>query len=316
MKKIEFVFFVLLISLIFVSCEKEIEKVSQGNVKSLNIEKRLEGLDVICVKVENNTLNFETEEDFQKCINLFVNNDYSKLDEFEGNLDFLSYRSLYKSGMDKCPVNDPVFAAMLNLKKQIIIENFLFTLDFNNRKIEVKSCAAIDQPVRRFSFDDDVFAIVKNESILKSTTTDYCGQENVVHNFSGGVTTSVDYNKYGVYFSLVSKIMVAQDFVNYLGQRTVNSPYVIQQTGHPISEYDYNLVVPTGINSRCFFKRSGYQNEIIYDRYITHDNELTVTPYKNSRRLVGFRFDVEYTWQFDVGGLFGYDHLMIQCHQY
>lgn len=316
MKKLSFCFFLLLIFLISVRCEKDIEKVSQDNLKSLNIEKRFDGLDGISVKVENNTLNFQTEEDFQKCINLFVDNDYSKLDEFEDNLEFLSYRSLYKTGLDKCLIDDPVFASMLNLKKQIIIENFLFTLDFTCRTIEVKSCVSKDQGIRNFSFDDDVFAILKNENILKSTTSDYCGQENAVHSFSGDVTTSVDYNKYWIYFSLVSKIKVAQDFVNYLGQRTVNSPYVMQQLDHPVSEYDINLVVPTYIDSRCFFKRVGHQNTIIYDKYNTHSDELKVTPYKNTRRLVGFRLDVEYTWQFVVGGLYGYDHLMIQCHKY
>jgi hypothetical protein len=316
MKKIELLLFVFLLTFILIRCENEFVPDNQGDVKFMTIENNLEELEGICVKTENNTLNFKTEDDFQKCINFLAKNDSAAFEELSTKLDFVSLHSYYKLSLVKCPVDDQIFASMLNLKNQIIIENFLFTFDFTKRIIEVTSLVRPDEKVQYYSFDDEVFAIIKNENILKSTATDYCGQENMVHSFSGGVFTSVDYNTYGVYFSLVSKIWVEQDFINYIGQRTVDSPFVMQQSGHPVSEYDYNLVVPTGINSRCFFKRTSYQNEIIYDRYVTHDNELTVTPYVNTRRLIGFRLDVQYTWQFDPGGLFGNDQLMIQCHHY
>jgi len=314
-KHVIFAFLILILST-FICCESDIEQTYQGNLKSTQTENLIKDLEEICVKIENNTINFETETDFQKCINLFVNNDYSKLADFENIYGIKSFRNQYKYKFAKCPVDDPIFSSMLNENGQIIIEGYYFTLDFNKKEIVVNNSKMLNERTMVFSFEDDVFSILKNENRLKSATSEYCGQENLIHSFSGGVFTSVDHNKYGIYNSLVSKIWVNQDFINYLGQRTVNTPFVIQGEDQSISEYDINMVVPNGINSRCFFKRDSYQNEIIYDKNNVHNNELKVTPYANTRRLVGFRLDIEYTWQFVPGGFFAYDRARIQCHQY
>ncbi|QIA06653.1 hypothetical protein [Draconibacterium halophilum] len=232
---------------------------------------------------------------------------------FEKEVGFSSLLALSNSVMQTCPIEDEKFATLLNPQMQIIIEHYLFTLNHDEEKVEalfidddyeLKSVDA--NSMKEFSYDDNVFAILKGEN-LKSVAG-YCGQENSVHEPGDGIVTSVDYNKYGIYNSLVSKIYtVFSGKPLYLKHETIDSPLGIV----PPSGGDYKT-----ITSRCFYRRIGKQNNIIYSYGFSYTDNLKKTLWDNRRRLTGFRLDMKYSWKFSNYGTVSYDTNMIECHQY
>ncbi len=119
------------------------------------------------------------------------------------------------------------------------------------------------------------------------------------------IKAKVEYNNYGLYHTLVARIwnvLGSQYFFNYLRLKTVDSPY------NP-------PVVPSGITSRSFWINKKKKDEIIRDFVRTNDWELQSRPYSSTRRLKGYRFDVEFWWKVNSWDP-SYDNLMIECHKY
>ncbi|WP_340112994.1 hypothetical protein [Maribellus mangrovi] len=311
MKKLVWFAMILAGLRIFNACEKSDDFIdvnvedAQAEVKQLSFD----GLDSIAFSVENNIFVFETEEDYQKCLDFLSVFDVEDYELFELEVGFSSLLSNSRSKGQPCPIEDEKFATLLSPNKQIIVEHYLFTLNHDEEKVDALfigddyELKSIDvNSMKEFSYDDDVFAILKGEN-LKSVATDYCGQENSIHEPGDGIVTVVDYNKYGIYNSLVSKIYtVFQGLPLYLKHETIDWPWG---------------TVPSGISSRCFYKREGKQNEIIYSYGYTYDDTLKKTLWDNVRRLVGFRLDMEYSWYFSGNPYLIYtDTNMIECHQY
>ncbi|WP_321369404.1 hypothetical protein [uncultured Draconibacterium sp.] len=271
------------------------------------------GLDTIAFSVENNIMVFETEEDYQKCLDFLGTLEVKDYQLFEKEVGFSSLPALSNSVMQTCPIEDEKFATLLNPQMQIIIEHYLFTLNHDKEKVEALfigndyDLKSIDiNSMKEFSYDD-VFAILKGDN-LKSVTTDFCGQENSVHEPGDGIVTKVDYNKYGIYNSLVSKIYtVFSGKPLYLKHETIDSPLGIV----PPSGGDYKT-----ITSRCFYRRVSKQNNIIYSYGFSYTDNLKKTLWDNRRRLTGFRLDMKYSWKFSNYGTVSYDTNMIECHQY
>jgi hypothetical protein len=171
-----------------------------------------------------------------------------------------------------------------------------------------KNATLTESEHQQFSFDDNVFAILDGEPQLKSTAG-YCGQEEQAFSFPSSIAAKCDYNKYGIYNTLVAKIFSEDNRQVFLfRQETVDTPLDqtptdVPKDGHPIT-------------SRCFFKRDYYQNNIVYDRSANNPTELEVRPYINTRRLVGFRLDVIFYWQFFSNSTINSARIMIECHQY
>lgn len=268
-------------------------------------------LETIAFSVENDILLFDTEEDFQKCVDFLANLKEEYYDDFEKEIGFISIRRSLNERNLQCPIEDNIFSTLINPKMQIAVEKYLFTLNLSSKNLiaqfigdncDLKSII-VDNKGQLFSFNQEVFAILKNESHLKSIQTDFCGQEDVVHENPDGIVTKVDYNTYGIYFSLVSKIQNIFNVPTNFTSETINSPL----DAHP-----------DGITSRCFYKRVGKQDEIIYNES-TYGTIQTITSYSNlTRRLYGFRLDVKFSWDIIINGVpyVYYDTAMIECHHY
>ncbi|WP_372651821.1 hypothetical protein [Draconibacterium sp.] len=307
MKKLVLFAMVVAVLSIFNACEKSDDFIIPSGTKEKTNSPLFAGLDTIAFSVENNIMVFETEEDYQKCLDFLGTIEVKDYQLFEKEVGFSSLLALSNSVMQTCPIEDEKFATLLNPKMQIIIEHYLFTLNHDEEKVEALfidddyELKSVDtNSMKEFSYDDNVFAILKGEN-LKSVAG-YCGQENSVHEPGDGIVTSVDYNKYGIYNSLVSKIYtVFSGKPLYLKHETI----------------DYPLgTVPSGISSRCFYKRDGKQNIISYSTDFSYTDHRKKTLWDNRRRLIGFRIDMKYSWKFDNYGTVSIDTNMIECHQY
>lgn len=308
-----FVFAIVAVALTFFSgCQKEEIALIGEQPQEVVTELMFEGLNNIAFSVEENRLVFETEEEFQKCINLLDSSGTESFLSFEQEVGFQSLRSSSISKGEVCPIEDDLFATLLNEKMEIVVEQYLFKLDNEKEKVtayfvgedfDLKSVDMETSNMQEFGYDDNVFAILKEEEILKSATTSYCGQENSENILSDGTRTIVDYNKYGIYNSLVSKMYsFAPGTAIFMKHETINSPLG---------------TVPSGITSRCFYKRSAKQNNIIWASNYVYDDYISKTLWKNTRRLVGFRLDMKYSYYFYSNpNVIYHDTNMIECHQY
>ncbi len=315
---------VVLLLTIFNGCQKDDPIISQmtdgDQPQEVVTNPMFVGLNDIAFSVENNRLVFETEEDYQKCIDILTNLDYEDYTNFENEIGFISYKTNCLYNKKECLINDEVFATLINPEMQIIVEHYLFTIDINSKSVNTyfidENCNLKSSDLNRydmlnFSFDDDIFAILKSEEELKSISG-YCGQEKAEHMYSPGgeglIYLKVDYNKYGIYNSLVAQMKII-DYDDQIGfnMKTVNSPL--------------GIVPPryrgTTITSRCFYRRIGKQNNIIFDESSNNYN-FKITAWSHTRRLKGFRLDVDFTMSvvenYEI--VHYYDNLMIECHQY
>ncbi|MFV0589807.1 MAG: hypothetical protein ACK5M7_00345 [Draconibacterium sp.] len=294
---------------IFNACEKGDDLIDEKELDQIEVKQlTFDGLDTIAFSVENNIFVFETEEDYQKCLDFLGTFEVEDYSLFEKEVGFNSLLSSFNKTEQTCPIEDEKFATLLNPNMQIIIEHYLFTLNHTQKTVEalfigddyeIKS--ANKSSVLEFSYDDDVFALLKDGQ-LKSMATDYCGQENSIHDLEDGIQTRLDYNKYGIYNSLVIKISDKENEGIDFRYETVNSPLE---------------AVPDNITSRCFYVRNGKQNEIIYTRDWDYGSYHKKTIWDNRRRLRGFRLDILFLYKVDPPTYdVSTDRNMIECHQY
>ncbi len=316
MRKI-LVFAIVAVALtIFNGCQKSDEPVLiDAQPQAVVKNPMFVGLDTIGLSVEDNRLVFENEEEYQKCIDFLAQLGDENFPAFEKEIGFDSYRKLNKSSLDV----DNLFATLINPEGIFQVGNFLFKIDFKKQtsyaflltdtEKELKSGLIINNAQAiEFNWEDDVFAILNNEIGLKSVMRRrrYCSGNQVNHNNFDFVVTKVEYNNYGVYHTLVSRIwnkLGSQYTLSYLKLKSVDSPY------NP-------PVVPGGIKSRCFWKHKKGQGKIIrfYER--DDDWEIKSRPYHGTRRLKGYRFDVEFWWKVNSGDALSYDHISIECKKY
>ncbi len=311
-----FVFAIVAVALtIFNGCQKSDEPVLiDAQPQAVVKNPMFDGLDTIGLSVEDNRLVFENEEEYQKCIDFLAQLGDENFPAFEKEIGFDSYRKLNKSNIDV----DNLFATLINKEGIFQVGNFLLKIDFKKQKSyaflltdtekELKSGLIINNvQAIEFNWEDDVFAILNSEIGLKSVTRRrYCSGNQVNHNNFDFIITKVEYNNYGVYHTLVSRIwskLGSQYTLNYLKLKSVDSPY------NP-------PVVPSGITSRCFWKHKKGQGNIIrfYER--NDDWEIKSRPYHGTRRLKGYRFDVEFWWKVNSWDALSYDHISIECKEY
>ena len=230
-------FFVVMAAIIaaFGGCQKE-----NLNVRQLADEAQtqfainnpmFEGLNEIAFSVEDNRLIFENEEEFQKGIDFLANLGDENFSAFEEVIGFNSYRKVFE-GKDSMEENleDNLFATLINPDGFIQVENFLFEIDFENEKVlayelfeneyELKS-SIIKQTKNKTVFDwnDDVFALLKENVRLKSIAADYCtvsrkDESNLIlksgvnDGFSPfidiTVNAKISYQNYGIYRTFIA----------------------------------------------------------------------------------------------------------------
>lgn len=273
-----------------------------------------EGLNEIAFSVEDNRLVFENEEEFQKGIDFLTNLGDENFPKFEKAIGF---ESLLQSSREKdleCPIDDELLSTLLNPEKQIIVEHYLLELNPESEKVTAQfigedynlKSTSLQGEISEYDFEDDVFALIKGESSLKSTMGSYCSGNEIENSYPDFIKAYVQYKNYGLYHKLKARlwnVLGAQYTLYYLRLKTVDSPY------NPPA-------VPSNIYSRCFWKNKKDQDEFDRDFIRNNDWEVESRPYGSTRRLKGYRFDVDFTWQINSWDPIVTDNIRIECHKY
>ncbi len=197
--KRNFILSILAAIALMYSCEKEnshnIGVNSEYNFKVIN---------------SDNILKFASEEDYEAAIDFLNLTGIEELKKFEKNLKFSSLRSKYDDDFDQCEIEDETFATLLNFEKQIIIGDYLFTIDATTDEVFVKQLFNDSSTLKsnqefRFTFEDDIFSLLNNENELKAA----CGGRKYYDKTEvsvGDIETVLQYHKYGIYFKLKAEV--------------------------------------------------------------------------------------------------------------
>lgn len=176
--------------LLFGACQEQKDEIFSGtSIEPLSQIDEIINQASVPFRVENNTLVFSSEDNFQKGIDFLNSLGDENFDEWEDNFSFNSLRS--SSSFEKVhQKTDNLFATLLNSNSEIIIGANKFTVDFIEEKIystfiedneEVSiGVGSSHNKETIFSFNDDVFSILKNEAEPKAT---YCGGRDVASYF-------------------------------------------------------------------------------------------------------------------------------------
>jgi hypothetical protein len=313
MKKFSLLLMLLAVLTVFNGCQKDEPVLVDEKVSDKLDNPMFAELKEIAFSVEDNRLVFETENDFQKCIDFLAQLGDKNFPAFEDAIGFESYRkSFYGTKLWSENLKDELFATLINPDGCIQVGNYYFKVDFENEKTLVmdlfeneyllKSVKFIKSNSLEFSWGDDVFAILNNEPILKSSS--YCSGNQITESYPDFIKATVDFNNYGLYHNLRAKLWNDLNLSTYfLRLKTVDSPY-----SPPI--------VPTGITSRCFWINNKEQNIIVRDFIEYNNTEVATRPYSSTRRLKGYRMDVEFFVKINSWDQLKYDRIVIECHKY
>ncbi|VAW25045.1 hypothetical protein MNBD_BACTEROID01-2795 [hydrothermal vent metagenome] len=116
---------------------------------------------------------FESEEEFQKCIDFLANLGDENFPLFEEEIEFDSYRKVNKGASNwPAKIEDDLFATLINPEGFIQVENYLFKVDFSKEKtyayvldeseMELKSASITSEGnAIEFGWDEDGFAVLK-----------------------------------------------------------------------------------------------------------------------------------------------------------
>ena len=167
---------------IFNACQKDEHDLIDEKPQVAVSDPMFAGLETIAFSVEDKRLVFESEEEYQKCIDFLAQLGDENFEAFEKEIGFDSYRKKYYGTNSWSPkVEDQLFATLINPEGILQVENFLFQIDFEKEKTlayvmdeattELKSASVIEQnsPVE-LNWEDDAFVILKGEPRIKG----YC----------------------------------------------------------------------------------------------------------------------------------------------
>ncbi|MBN2663524.1 MAG: hypothetical protein JXR68_07720 [Bacteroidales bacterium] len=181
----------------FVGCKKD-----EALIKT---EKLSSDIQMPPLAVEDNTLYFETVEDYDALLNAWSNLSIEKVLEMQKDLGFKSMYSVYKEKgeLEKLPMEDNFLALILNSDSKIIIENYLFRLDFKNKKVFSENLYS--KTTEEFGFDDDIVNYLYNDKpdAKGCSQCTYVDDEYTQWTNEGDIFMEIEYNRYGIYYSLI-----------------------------------------------------------------------------------------------------------------
>lgn len=172
MKKLFVFAMVATVLTIFNGCQKDEEALVGGQLQVAITDPLFAGLDTIIFSVEKNCLVFESEREFQKCINFLAQLGDKNFPAFETYIGFDSYRKVFEDDEVKSSVFvDELYQTLLNPEMEIVVGSYLFrenpdnktTLAFeleNDKECNLKNAASYDFS---FSWDDEAFAILSGK---------------------------------------------------------------------------------------------------------------------------------------------------------
>ncbi len=267
-----------------------------------------EELKQIAFSVDENCLNFESEQEFQKLLDYLVEKGDSFSPYFEENVGFDSYRSYYedKSGRSEKMIDD-LIATVISPEGTIVIGNYLFKVNFESEKTEVYPMTGISGGLKSlnvydasepivFRWTDDIFAILNEEVMLKS----YCnsdqdrkhsqvfimGDEDSSFNFTA--QAKLNYQNFGFVHTMISKFKIVQ--------------YLVSDGTKPTFIFAMDI---TGKFQRR--RRSEIDvNEHIQRDVRDHDDEISWRPFYGTRRVRRYNIQSDFSWEVFRNGVHPY----------
>lgn len=218
--------------ILFSACKKETKtyltqtETSKSTTTNENLLAKEFNLNLV-----NNRLIFKTKSDYQKVVDnpskeisdkftLCLNNysDFNSYSDFKKNKKITNKEDLF---------NDPYFESMLNADKIIQIGDFIYRINPKNEKVFVLSSKyeneysdlvnenVDNENIKVYSTGDDVLDLVENNLAGKNVSL-FCPEGGVGGDADGVDFTvpgtnrtsraAVDFNRYGIYFSLFARI--------------------------------------------------------------------------------------------------------------
>jgi hypothetical protein len=170
--------------------------------------------------IDNNILAFESESDYEDAINYLMEIGDNKFNDFETEISFLSMRRFFinQDNYENIPVQDDLFATLLNPQGHIKIGEYIYEIDAENELVyatkgslnnntTLKSANSSDKLI--FSFEDEVLDEIKEDVTLKRKKK-YCKsfrQYAKANVYTGHeIETVLHYQKFGIYYSLKAEI--------------------------------------------------------------------------------------------------------------
>ena len=196
MKTIKIVMFLLIGTGIFVSSCKKDNEIIKAETASIQMPP---------FAVENNALYFESVEDYDELLEAWENLSFETIMEIQQDLGFKSMYAEYleQGKIDDLPMDDDFLALILSPDAKITIENFTFTLDFEKEKVIAEGVES--KSYEEFGFNDDITSVLFNgyENTKSCSQCRYVDDEYTQWTSEGDVFMEVEYNRYGIYYSLV-----------------------------------------------------------------------------------------------------------------
>ena len=278
------VIIIFAISLIFNSCQKE---TLLSNDITVNFENEVNNLPV---SVDANTLVFETEDDFQEIINFLNNSSDDELDDFEKILNFNSFRKSNKMFINNNKFNDKLFFSLINPDAEVIINNYLFRIDFDKERTFATLLSEDNKNLKKssnfdFSFDEDAFDILENgrQSRLKRR---FCGNNKKV--------TTWEFNKGDVYN--YAKLEAKVQFQRYSIYKAIMIKFNMQDHAGGLLKMDVHYVT-VGENYYTEHRRS--QSNFTREKsgnLRVKGNSIWDRPYSSTRNLKHYRVSIKFDY--------------------
>jgi hypothetical protein len=174
-----------------------------------------EGLNEIAFSVEDNRLVFESEEEFQKCIDFLAQLGDENFPKFEKEIGFDSYRKIFQNDPEKSALfPDELFQTILNPNMEAIVGKYLLWEDPINQKTYTyklsSKCGDLKSAeiLNKYEFDSNanIFDLLRGVPDLKST---YCDGDKLGYYYWNTSAGQVQYKivyQTGFYKSLQAKI--------------------------------------------------------------------------------------------------------------
>jgi len=292
----------LMLCVLAASCQKE------NSPEPKNYTKFETDVINLPVSVENNTLVFETEKDYQLCLDLLGKADTKQLNDFEKVLNFESLRNSDKS--KELKDEDKLFLTLLNPKRSIIIANHIFTVNFDKERTymslysednNLKSSKTLD-----FGWDDDVFEYLETRERTLLKRKRFCKNDKESNytwisgqpGYDFQVKALVRFKKYSIFSSIYFSL-----------EQTVSSYYA------PIVSGNY-----TTVSENYYRRKSG--GRVSFSRtkpntILSPNGKIHNRPYgASSRRLKEYRANVKFNINYTYNNQYHsyYKTLLIECH--
>lgn len=322
MKKLMFLAVIAMILTVFNACQKDNQGLSPEN-QSMKQQTDLmfAGLDSIAFTVDNNRLVFESETEYQKCLDFLVQLGDKNFPAFEQKIGFESYRSKFQDDPVKSEIFvDEMYQTILNPEMEIIIGNYLFvekpalkkTFAYklaDNEACTLKSADISSTPIQ-FSWNDEVFAILNGEAHLKSAPScDYVNSQETDWEIRSYNYEQPGYNSHlinfqiklnfqvtGIFKSLISKFKATYWDVNDYDPNIPQLPFLAEARMDITGKYDRNDESPEIVD------------EHHYEIFNETQDEMSWRPFYGSRRVRCYNIYSTFSYEILQGAVWPYSN--------